>query len=162
MRVYIFERKQRKHTACFRSWRLPCVFSVLPKMQTRLVCRIYHGLWRLPCSFSPSLIVPLRPQGTIPAELVTTHPSVAAPARSLLAIDVLDAVQVRPHIIWHIRPVVNHVEVSVPNWPPAGRVPEVCILCLELIVQDRRVHRLAVDVLTIHPTREVCHVEFGG
>ena len=57
----------------------------------------------------------------------------------------------------HVHPVENHSEVSPPYWPPTGLALAVRRLYNELIAHVRRVHRLAVNVLTIHPAREVTH-----
>ena len=91
-------------------------------------------LWRLPRSRPPSRVVELGPVAAIPAELVTAGQRLAASARTPLAVASWDAMWFDTHNSFHVpHPVVNHEEVAVPHWVPAGRVAKVPLLHHEII-----------------------------
>ena len=115
-------------------------------------------LRRLPRSRPPSLVVELGPVAAVPSGLVTAGQRLAASARTLLAVASWDAMRFDTHNSFHVsHPVVNHEEVAVPHWVPAGRVAEVPLLHHGIIGEIHRVHRRTVHVLTIHPSWEVSH-----
>ena len=55
--------------------------TFLPEAQRLVPAGWRDRLWRPPCAWAPHLVVVLRPVLGIPAELVSAHPLIAAPAR---------------------------------------------------------------------------------